>query len=383
MIRATDIKQGRIVASGVVRVDPMSIPPNRGADLEIGDVIVVRSGAYTGDLALYDGGWQRAIAGYDLVVSPHRDRVLAKYLAFYMRGRRAQAYFRSQRDRSAQPHLNADQLGRLQVLVPPFAAQAAITLTLDAVAGALDARRRELLLELEQKTALRRHVFARGIRAELEVEPGEHALPTNWHVAPLETYILEGPQNGIYKPSSDYGQGSPIVRINDFDNEGRFSLHSLLRIRVSQSEGVTYELRPNDLLINRVNSLSHLGKVALITGLSESTLFESNMMRLRIDDSRLLPEYLVQYMRTPECRTRIRESAKRAVAQSSINQGDIRSLPVPVAPLDEQHEIAAVLSASDSKLLALEREITLHEELFHALLEELLSQRLPLTALIE
>lgn len=112
MVRATDIKHGHVVGDRIVQVDPRAVPHTRDAFLVDGDVIVVRSGAYTGDVGLYEGQWDQAIAGYDLVVSPANDRLYGPYLAAYLRSNNVQAYFRSQRDRSAQPHLNADQLAR-------------------------------------------------------------------------------------------------------------------------------------------------------------------------------------------------------------------------------------------------------------------------------
>ena len=41
-------------------------------------------------------------------------------------------------------------------------------------------------------------------------------------VGALERLIAEGPQNGLYRPSSDYGTGTPIIRIDDYPNEGGY-----------------------------------------------------------------------------------------------------------------------------------------------------------------
>ena len=37
-----------------------------------------------------------------------------------------------------------------------------------------------------------------------------------WEKLSLSKIIVEGPTNGIYKPSSDYGSGTPIIRIDAF-----------------------------------------------------------------------------------------------------------------------------------------------------------------------
>jgi type I restriction enzyme S subunit len=51
--------------------------------------------------------------------------------------------------------------------------------------------------------------------------------------------------------------------------------------------------------------------------------------------------------------------------------------------VNEQREIADTLTACDTPIAALEREIAFHEELFRALLEELMSGRLSALPLVE
>ncbi|WP_295445340.1 hypothetical protein [uncultured Thiodictyon sp.] len=51
-IRATDMKKGHIVLETALRVNPSEVPWGRGPQLRTGEILVVRSGAYTGDSAL-------------------------------------------------------------------------------------------------------------------------------------------------------------------------------------------------------------------------------------------------------------------------------------------------------------------------------------------
>lgn len=127
MIRATDIKRGKIISDGVLRIAANSIPGARNPYLKEGDILVVRSGAYTGDVAMYDGRWSVAIAGYDLVVSPSNGNLNSTFLSEYLLANSAQKYFKSNRDRSAQPHLNSEQLGNLLIPLPNFENQISIS----------------------------------------------------------------------------------------------------------------------------------------------------------------------------------------------------------------------------------------------------------------
>jgi type I restriction enzyme S subunit len=271
----------------------------------------------------------------------------------------------------------------LIISLPPLPEQKAIARALRSVQQAREARRRELELERERKVALMEYLFTHGTRNEptKKTEIGE--MPESWDVVPLGNLIADGPQNGIYKPESEYGDGTPIIRIDTFDNDGLFVSLNFRRLRLTDDEVEKFHIAPGDILVNRVNSVSHLGKSVLVPDLPEATVFESNMMRFRLDRGQAVPEYVARYLLTHGCRERIRGMARHAVAQSSINQGDVKSLLIPLSDVAEQGKIAAGLVAAESKMAALQHEIALHEELFKAMLDELMTGRLSAVPLVE
>jgi len=98
-------------------------------------------------------------------------------------------------------------------------------------------------------------------------------------------------------------------------------------------------LSDGDILINRVNSPNFLGKTALVRGVKEPCVFESNMMRLRLDISQVKPDYANLYLQSFSGITQLRKNAKHAINQSSINQEDVKSVLVNLPPVPEQLEI--------------------------------------------
>jgi type I restriction enzyme, S subunit len=287
------------------------------------------------------------------------------------------------RSGGAQPNISQRVLSLIEIRLPPVDEQRDIAHALRIVQEAKEARLRELALERERKASLMQYLFTHGTRDERRKQTDIGQMPESWCVSRLEEFVISGPQNGLYKPLSLYGEGTPIIRITDFDNDGRFTNTSLNRVKLSSEEATNFSVTENDILVNRVNSLSHLGKSVLVPKLSEQTVFESNMMRLRVDEVRLLPQYLAKYLVTPENKERIRSMARRAVAQSSINQGDVKALRLPMPELAEQRQIVAILQACKLKMVSLENEAFLLDELFKAILEELMTGRLSATSLIE
>lgn len=68
---------------------------------------------------------------------------------------------------------------------------------------------------------------------------------------------------------------------------------------------------------------------------------------------------------------------------TTINQNTLIGSLVPIPSIEEQQDIVRVLLAADTKIVALEKEISLFEELFQALLEELMTGRISTLSLIE
>ncbi|MBK1724966.1 hypothetical protein CKO23_22650 [Thiocystis violacea] len=169
-------------------------------------------------------------------------------------------------------------------------------------------------------------------------------LPEGWVWASLDALIDEGPQNGLYLPGDRYGCGTPILRIDDYQIGWHRMRSELNLVDTDASTAALYALQPGDMVINRVNSMTHLGKSLSITHTLDGVLFESNMMRLRLS-SELSLDYVSFYLGSHIGRARLIKDAKWAVNQASINQKDVRRTPVPLPPISEQVTIATMLQA--------------------------------------
>jgi type I restriction enzyme S subunit len=222
--------------------------------------------------------------------------------------------------------------------LPPLAEQKRIAAILDA-ADALRAKRRESLAGLD---TLLQSTF-------LDMFGDPVTNPMGWDRITFGDLISTGPQNGIYKPSKDYGSGVRILRIDGFYDGAVSDLASLKRVQVSKEEIDTYGLLETDIVINRVNSRSHLGKCALVPALEEPVVFESNMMRLSVDAARMLPRFVTEFFQTQYVKNQILSACKDAVNQSSINQGDVKGLNVLVPPIDVQHRFAVIVESIEQQ----------------------------------
>jgi type I restriction enzyme S subunit len=119
MIRATDISKGEINESRIIRVDLNEVPNGRAILLDDGDIIIVRSGAYTGDSAMITREFVGSIAGYDLVIHPNPQKIIPYFLAeFLLHKRTVEKIIKPLSIRSAQPHLNVNDVGNIDISIP-------------------------------------------------------------------------------------------------------------------------------------------------------------------------------------------------------------------------------------------------------------------------
>jgi type I restriction enzyme S subunit len=220
--------------------------------------------------------------------------------------------------------INLTKLAEFPIPVPPSPEQRRIAAELEEKLSDLDAAIR-YIRAAHDRTARLRSAFLENVFSREE-----------YPLEPLGTLISSGPQNGIYKPSEAYGTGTPIIRIDDFQDEFLRESSSLRRLILTRDELSVYGLNPDDLVINRVNSMTHLGKCFVVPERICPAVFESNMMRLSLVPG-VIPGWIALYLQSPSGRRRLVHNAKQAVNQASINQRDVCSTLVPIPrPIAEQ-----------------------------------------------
>ena len=272
-------------------------------------------------------------------------------------------------------------LGTFRFSLPPPSEQRKIVSILSSTDEAI---------EKTQKIIDQVHVVKHGLIQELLARglPGRHArfetteigeIPEAWRVLPLKKLVASGPDNGLYRPKEDYGKGTPIVRIDTFDNGTVLRCTKLKRVLIPSVDIDRFRVRPGDILINRVNSLSHLAKCAFVASCDEPTVYESNMMRLTLDDSQVLREFGFLWLSSDKAKKHLRSRAKRAVAQASVNQTDVLTIPTPRPPRAEQQRIVEISRTLEGRLEAEERALTELSDLKSALMSVLLTGELRVT----
>ena len=235
----------------------------------------------------------------------------------------------------------------------------------------------EILSKMDSLISLRKQQIAKLdelVKARFVEMFGDSVANTkNFPSTTLETVMTVFPQNGLYKPQTDYVQdntGIPILRIDAFYNGKVTNWNTLKRLICSETEIDRYLLKENDIVINRVNSIEYLGKCAHIVGLKEKTVFESNMMRFHMDEKKVNAVYVTEVLCTEDIYRQILRRAKKSVNQASINQEDVKSLEILVPPLSLQNQFAAFVERVDQQKQTVQQSLEKLELMKKALMQE-------------
>jgi type I restriction enzyme S subunit len=263
------------------------------------------------------------ICSTDIIPIAPSKHVDKRYLLHFLRRPETIAWAAGRTTGVNLPRLSPRELASLEIQFPSLDDQRRLGAILDR-ADILRHKRKQALTLLKKLTDT---LIAELLDAPLNIELGE--------------VIAEGPTNGLYKPSKDYGKGVPILRINSFYDGKIVDLLSLRRLSVTDAELSRFKLTNDDIVINRVNSLEYLGKSAIVRGLSEPTVYESNMMRFSLKKSIMLPDVCIALLQTPDTKQQILAKAKNAVNQSSINQRDVCGLRLALPAIEIQQRFVA------------------------------------------
>lgn len=211
---------------------------------------------------------------------------------------------------------------------------------------------RRIVELLEQADGLRRKHAEADALADRILPALFHKLfgdpatnPKGWSKLKLGDVIVEA-SYGTSIPSNTSGEGLPVLRMNNIKSNGRLNLAELKYVTLDEAEAEKHLLRDGDLLFNRTNSKELVGKTGLWR-VGFPAVAASYLIRVRVDISQAVPDYIWAWMNTPYFKQRLFDISRRAVGMANINATELRAMPLLVPAMALQHAFAARLRSLD------------------------------------
>lgn len=304
--------------------------------IQINDVLVVKDGATTGKTAFVDSEFPflRSVVNEHVFICRPVSQIEPNFLFRFLMSKDGQERILENFKGSAQGGINQAFASKVEVPLAPLAEQRRIVAKLEKLLDQVDACQKRLPKIPVLLKRFRQSVLAAACSGRLTADwreenstgdaddvEGAADLPRTWNSVEFGEYIREGPQNGLYKPESFYGEGTLIVRIDSFYDGAITAWDELKRVRLTEKERKQFALANDDILVNRVNSPKFLGKSALIRKLKEPSVYESNMMRLRLKASHVRADYAILYLRSPAGLVELRKNASMQSISPALIKG--------------------------------------------------------------
>ncbi|MCA2628158.1 MULTISPECIES: restriction endonuclease subunit S [unclassified Microcystis] len=257
-------------------------------------------------------------------VIPQEERVDTTYLYFYLRT----LDFYHLAGKTTVPAIRKSTIEKLKIPLPPLEEQRKIAAILDKADGVRRKRKEAIRLTEE----LLRSTF-------LEMFGDPVTNPKGWRKISLGELLAEPLQNGAYFPKERYVEapdGVEMVHMSDafynFVERGQ-----LKRVQVTSEEFEKYKLIPNDVLIAR-RSLNYEGsaKPCLISEADQPLIFESSLIRVRLNAEVIDSFFFFSYMLEPRARSAYVFPNVTKSTISGINQAGLRRISVLVPPMSNQ-----------------------------------------------
>lgn len=154
--------------------------------------------------------------------------------------------------------------------------------------------------------------------------------------------------------------GMAILRIPNVAR-GAVNLDDLKYCDLTNAEADRIRLNPGDLLFVRTNGSRDLvGRCAVFDAAApESSFgFASYLIRVRVDQTKVLPRYLAYFLNSTNGRSELDSRRRTSAGQFNINSENLRSIPLPVPPIAVQQRLIAQLEQREMQVNQLVSELT-------------------------
>ncbi|MCH8010449.1 MAG: restriction endonuclease subunit S [Candidatus Marinimicrobia bacterium] len=195
-------------------------------------------------------------------------------------------------------------------------------------------------------------------------------MNTTWESDSFNTVYSIPSRNGIYKSKEFHGTGCKVVNMGELFGYDFISSQKMKRIELTDIEKGKYSIIDGDLLFARRSVVEEgSGKCSLVVNPNELTVFESSIIRVRLDHSKVYSKFYYYYFKSPQGRGSIL-SISTGVNVKGIRGSELCNLAVPLPPLPTQRKIAGILSAYDDLIQNNTRRIAILEEMAQRIYKE-------------
>lgn len=332
------------------------------------DILLARSGATVGKAYLHKTdiiNYDCFFAGYMIRFIVNPERIIPEYLFTYTQLKPYKDWVKAIQRTAAQPNINAEEYKSLLISLPPFDIQ---NLIVDKISEAYNQKQQKeaeaktlldsidsyLLSELgvtfpEKDNSLQKRVFSAQFSDIVGMRLDPLALKNNISDFLTGKYKEEKIKNIAVSFKSGFGAGRQDqasvnegviqIRPTNIDEQGSLKFDRNVYLPDDNSYTENDFIQVDDILFNNTNSQDWVGKTAILKE-EQQLLYSNHITKITVNKSSIVPDYLWLILNSYQKNKIFYSICTNWNNQSGVGLELLRSLPIPLPPLEKQNEIA-------------------------------------------
>lgn len=282
------------------------------------------------------------------------EQVIPEYLYYFLRSQKEK--FVKDGVGGAQPNISAGYLKKVEMELPSLEEQRAIVDILDKTSDIVVKRNREI-------NSLDDLIKARFV--ELFGDPVINEK--GWETKPL--LDMGNCKNGMNFHYDDSGVEINCLGVGNFKELSIIEDTTLLpTVSLNEMPSEEYLLKDDDIVFVRSNGNKALvGRSVAVYPGDTPTTFSGFCIRYRRNDESVTVPYLLRVLKTDSMRMKM---VGRGANIQNLNQQILRTLVIPVPPLELQNQFADFVHQVDKSKVAVQKALDETQLLFDSLMQE-------------
>ncbi|MBS0368063.1 MAG: hypothetical protein JSS57_02565 [Proteobacteria bacterium] len=340
--------------------------------LEVGDVVITKDSESWNDIAIpayVEGTADDFVCGYHLAfIRPRKEVLDGRFLFRCMQSRPVALQLELEATGVTRYGLPKDAIGLAVLPLPPLSTQLLIANYLDRETARIDGlmaeKERMLALLEEKRAALISRVVTRGLDPNVPLKPSGQEwlgeIPAHWEIRRIK-FVADALDQGSSPVAANTPAGPDELGVLKLSavSKGQFKREENKALRETDEEEQAFALRKGDVLITRGNTPELVADVACVPDDEPNLLLPDLIYRLRVQEGKILPEYLTSFLTTAAARVQIRRDARGSSGSMvKVSQGHVLDWLTLLPPLSEQTEIVDYLQRAEERFQSMTREVS-------------------------
>lgn len=248
---------------------------------------------------------------------------------------------------SAQLNMSTEWLKEYPIPLPPLAEQQRIVDRIESLFARLDEAKEKAQAVVDSFETRKAAILHKAFTGELTAKwREEHGVGMeSWGTRELaECFEIV---SGIQKTPARSPKDNPVPYLTVANvYRGRIDLSDIRYFEVTSKEIEKLKLQDKDILIVEGNgSGNEIGRCAIWHNELPLCIHQNHIIRMRRKTADILPEYALHYLNSEAGKSIMRERSKTTAGLFNLSAGKIKTIPLPMASLDEQSEMIHLIDS--------------------------------------